>query len=486
MGASELKTAVARTLKWNAIDRVCSQVLYAVTGIVLANILTREEYGLVGAVMVFQAFAQLFIDSGFASALLQRKSPTRLDYSTVLWFNLGMAAVLYMLLFAASPWIAEIFQGDPRIVPLGRVLFISFIINAAGIVQTNILMKSMDVRMVAVGNAAGLFAGSVVGIALAVLGFGAWAIVWQTLTLAIVRTSVLWFTSSWRPLWRFSWSVLRGFFGVSSGVMATSLLTTLFQNIYSLLIGNRSGLVPLGYFTQADKWSKMGIMSISQTLTSSFLPLLSEVQDQPERYRAICGKTHRFTAYLLIPVMILLVIDAAPIFHTLFGDKWDGAIPLFRILCVRGIFVVLGLQYSNYILSLGHSRMLVTSEIVRDGAALIMMIPTFRYLSAGVEGLYTFFLWQTVASAVAWAVLLRFVVRVTGRGFLAWLGDLVPYIAVTTVAAIPCFWIPGSGFGAFAQCVLTGGTFCGVYILINMITGSKQQKDVMGYILKKK
>ena len=221
------------------------------------------------------------VDSGFSYALIQRKRPTRLDYSTVLWFNMAVATALYAILFLAAPLIADCFKGDQRLVPLSRVMFLSFILNASAIVQTNRLMKCMDVRMVAASNSIGLLAGAVVGIWLAFAGYGAWAIVWQTLTLNGVKSLVLWLTSRWRPLWRFSWASLRSFFKVGSGMMASSFLNVLFQNIYSFFIGNRAGLAPLGYYTQADKWSKMGITSISQVLTSSFLPALAEVQDDP-------------------------------------------------------------------------------------------------------------------------------------------------------------------------------------------------------------
>ena len=271
---SALKHKVARTIKWNIIDRVATQVLYAVTGIVLARVLSQEDFGLVGAILVFQAFAQLFIDSGFSSALIQRKNPDDLDYSTVFWFNLGMAVSLYLLLSALAPQIAALFQNDMRLVPLSRVMFLSFIVNAASIVQANRLMKRMDVRMIAVSNTVGLVAAGVTGICLAVGGYGAWAIVWQTIVLGVVKGIILWFTGGWLPQLRFSWARLKGIFAVGSGVMGSSFLNTLFQNIYSFFIGNRAGLVSLGFFTQADKWSKMGVMSLSQVHTSSFMPLL--------------------------------------------------------------------------------------------------------------------------------------------------------------------------------------------------------------------
>ena len=161
---NNLKNKTAKTLKWTLIDRVLQQLLYAVTGIVLARMLSQTDFGLVGAVLVFQAFASLLIDSGFSFALIQRKEPTQTDYSTVLWFNLGAAAVLYTILWFAAPLIALCFQNDLRLIPLSRVMFLSIILNASAIVQTNRLMKQMNVRPVTVSNAAGLAAGAIAGI----------------------------------------------------------------------------------------------------------------------------------------------------------------------------------------------------------------------------------------------------------------------------------------------------------------------------------
>ncbi len=304
-----LKQSVARTLKWNVIDRLSSQVLYLVTGVVLARELTQEEYGLVGAIQVFHVFASLFVDSGFAAVLLQRKSPTRLEYSTVLWFNVAMSLAIYMLLYILAPVIADLFQGDVRLIPLSRVMFLTFIINAFSIVQVNRLTKLMDTRMVAVSNSLGLVAGAVVGIYLAVTGYGAWALVWQAIVISVVKVAILWLTSGWTPLWRFSFESLRGFVRLGSGVTISSVLNTVFLTMGSFVIGHKVSLVTLGYYTQADKWSKMGVTSLSQVFTSSFVPLLSGVQDDSERYARMCGKTHRLAAYLLFPAMGLLCSD---------------------------------------------------------------------------------------------------------------------------------------------------------------------------------
>ena len=160
----------------------------------LARVLSQEDIGLVGAVLIFQAFASLLIDSGFSYALIQRKEPSRLDYSTVLWFNLGVSVLLYAVLALCAPLIARCFQNDIRLIPLIRVMTLSIIINASFIVQINRLMKAMDVRMVAVSNSIGLILGGVTGIALALSGAGPWAIVWQTIVTGAARSLILWTT----------------------------------------------------------------------------------------------------------------------------------------------------------------------------------------------------------------------------------------------------------------------------------------------------
>lgn len=482
-----LKSRTARTLKWNVIDRLASQVLYAVTGIVLARLLSTEDFGLVGAVLVFQAFASLLVDSGFSYALIQRKNPTQTDYSTVLWFNMGVAVGLYIILWFCAPLIADCFQGDQRLIPLARVMFLSFIINASAIVQTNRLMKRMDVKMVAVSNSLGLVAGAVVGITLAVNGAGAWAIVWQTLVLGTVKSVVLWTTQQWRPSIEFSWTALRSFLGIGSRMMFTSFLNTLFLNIYSFVIGNRAGLSQLGYYTQSDKWSKMGIMSLSQTLTSSFLPTLSAVQDDANRFKRACSKMNRFTAYLLFPAMLGLISMATPIFHLLFENKWDPSIILFQILLLRGIFTVLTSLYNNFLLSLGHARTIMWMEILRDSVALAALAATLPFLRLEspehpVLGLEILLWGQLGASAVSWIVTLFYTVKFTHSTIRSFITDLAPY-AIESVVICSGLWMLSKNIhNSLIYLSIQIPIALIIYFLVNRIAGSKIQSDVIGYI----
>lgn len=469
------------------IDRVATQILYAVTGVVLARVLSEEDFGLIGALLVFQAFASLLVDSGFAYALIQRKRPTKLDYSTVLWFNLGAATLLYLILFVCAPLIADCFQGDQRLIPLSRVMFLSLILNASAIVQTNRLMKAMDVRMVAVSNSLGLILGGVVGIVLAVTGYGAWAIVWQTIVLAAGKSLVLWTSTRWRPLMRFSWSALRSYFGIGSKMMLTSFLNTVFLNIYSFFIGHSVGLASLGYYTQGDKWSKMGITSISQVLTSSFLPALSAVQDSPERFRAMVSKMNRFTSYLLFPAMLGLMAMAKPIFHTLFGDKWDPSIILFQLLLLRGIFTVLNSLYNNYLLALGLGGAIVKLEIVRDVAAVIALAVTFPFMALTMPGDPVYglriLLWgQIAATLLTWVASFVVTVRVTGVGPWRFITDMLPYF-MQTILIIPVMLIVAMPIAApWLKLTVMAITALTLYLGGNHLFHSKIQREVLQYI----
>lgn len=445
---------------------------------------------MVGAVMIFQAVASLLVDSGFSYALLQRKRPSRLDYSTVLWFNLGVAAMMYVILFFCAPLIADCFQCDSRLIPLSRTIFISMILNASVIVQVNRLMKAMSVRMVAVSNSISLVIGAVVGIGLAVTGFGAWAIVWQTISVAAIKAIVLWTSSRWRPMWRFSWRSLRSYFGIGSKMMLTSFLSTIFQNIQSFFIGNQVGLRSLGYYSQSDKWSKMGITSVSQILTSTFIPTLSSVQDEPERFRAITSKINRFTAYVVYPVMIGLMLMATPIFHTLFGTKWDPSIILFQLLLLRGIFFILTTLYNNILLALGHGTTILRLEMVRDILSITALLASLPVIGTTtpddpVYGL-TVMLWgQTGASVITWIATLACTIRATGLPLMRFIADNAPFVALTGLIVPIAHALGTMVQPAWLQLLIEAATGLVLYLTLNQILHSRIQHDILSFLRRK-
>ena len=312
--------------------------------------------------------------------------------------------------------------------------------------------------------------------------------VWQTVSLAAIKSGILWATSHWLPSLAFSWKALRSYFSVGSGMMVTSFLNTLFQNIYSFLIGNQVGLKSLGYYTQSDKWSKMGIMSLTQVLTSTFLPVLSQVQDDPERFTRTTAKMNRFTGYLLFPAIGFLIVMATPIFHLLFGTKWDPSIILFQLLLVRGIFTVLSSLYNNYIISLGKTRLIVYIELIRDGAAIIGLIATFPFMASTfpddpVYGLKILLWGQVIASAISWVATMFISAPLTNRTILNYLTDIAPYLVQTVVIMIPMYLLSATINNTLLLLIAQGVVGLACYLTINHLLRSQIQKDAIDYFM---
>ncbi len=425
-----LKLKTARTLKWNTIDRLSSQLVYAVVGIVLANKVSPEDFGLVGVLLIFQAFATILTDGGFGMALLQKKEATQADYSTVFWFNLAFSAAIYCALWFAAPLIADTFQGETRLIGLSRVMFAAFVLNGLSIVQNTRLMKSMDVRMAAIANVAGLMTGGIAGTLLAIYEFGAWALVWQSVTAAAVKTAILWGTSRWRPSFEFDFKSLKSILPVGSSVLLNQILNTTCLKIYIYVTGAFYSLRAAGIYTVADKWSTMGSAAITQILTSSFIPLLSKFSNEPETHRRYIRRINRFTALLTFPALIGLAAVGEPLFHTLFGHKWDAAIILFQILSIRGIFVVLTQLYYNYTVSLGRSRAMIAIETAKDALVFIAIPATI--FSGSLEVL----VWgQAAASLITFVIALTITSKATNYETVRMLKDLVPFLAISVLSA---------------------------------------------------
>ncbi|MDE7346382.1 MAG: lipopolysaccharide biosynthesis protein [Muribaculaceae bacterium] len=433
---SGLKDRTAGTLKWNTIDRVATQVLYGLSGIVLANLLSKEDFGLVGVLGVFQAFAILFVDSGFGAALLQKKEPDEDDYSTVFWFNLGISVAVYAVLYFCAPLIARFF-GAPVLTSLSRVMFLTFVLTGLGIVQTNRLMKRMDVKHIALADLFALSVSACLGIALAIAGFGAWAIVWQSVALAALKSGWLWASGDWMPKAVFSRHSLRDIRHIGLSVFISQLFNTLFLNIYQFVIGKWYSLTQLGSYSQADKWSKMGSASLSQILTSSFVPLLAKVQDDIQTFHRYMRRIDRFSALLAFPALTIVAACGGSIFHFLFGTKWDVAIPLFRILCIRGIGTVFISLYSNFMMALGHGRKIVTVEILKDITTAIALLATVFTMS--LEAL----VWgQLAATVVTWIAAGIIAARSTGYAVTELIRDIIPFAFAALIAAIAICLMP--------------------------------------------
>lgn len=477
--AESLKQKTARTLKWNTIDRLASQVLYGLVGIVLANVVPKEDFGLVGALLVFQAFAIVFADSGLGAALLRLREPTERDYSTVFWFNLYVGAGIYVILWFGASLIADIFH-DRRLEDLSKAMFLTFMLNALAIVQTNRLMKRMDVRMLAVSNVIAQVSGGALGIVLALMGYGAWALVWQSVALAGIRTAVLWLTGGWLPrfgMWRDSF---RKIWRIGLSVFSSSMLNTFFLTVYSFVIGRYYSLVDLGIYSQSDKWSKMGVASLSQMLTATFVPLLSRFQDSAEDFRRYVSRINRFTSFILFPAMIGLAAVGTPLFHTLFASKWDASILLFQILCVRGIFVVMVSLYGNCLLAKGYGKKLFFIEVVKDSAIAIAILLTI------FDGSLSMLVWgQFFASLATWIVIVAMTSRTLGIPLARMVGEMLPSAVCASVMWGVCRMVEMLVLPPVVVLSLSVVAGAGVYLAMAALFRLPELREAADYVFRR-
>ena len=476
-----LKQKTAGALNWNTVDRISSQVLYGVVGIVLANVISQEDFGLVGALLVFQAFAIIFSDSGFGAALLRQKTTTERDYSTVFWFNLIVSVSIYFILWFCSPLIADIFQKDERLIPLSKVMFLTFVLNALAIVQTNRLMKLMEVKMVAISNLIGQIVGGGLGIGLALGGWGAWALVWQSVCLAAVKTGILWATGGWVPRYWINLESFRKIWRIGLSVFSSSMLNTLFLTVYSFVIGAFYSLRSLGVYTQADKWSKMGSASLSQILTSSFVPLLARVQDDSSEFKRYMQRINRFTAFISFPMLAGLAIVGEPLFHTLFGTKWDEAIPLFQILCVRGILVVLVSLFGNYMLALGYGKRLFSIEVIKDASIAVAILSTVWFDS--IELLVWGQLWASIATFI---IVIVMVSKATGYRLAAFANDFLNFAGVTLLMCVACWLLSKLWLSPVVSLLLEVAGGGVVFLAVMKLRKAPELSEALNYLLRRK
>lgn len=426
--AENLKQKTISGVFWSAIHKFATTFLGFISGIVLARLLTPHDYGVIGMLTIFLALSQTFIDGGFGSALIQKKSPTNEDYSTILFWNLGLSLVLYWVLFICAPFIAN-FYNLPILCDVLRVQGIVLIINAARIIQHNQLRKQLQFKKVAIINLTANSIALVTTIYLAWKGWGVWALVAQQLILGSLCTVLYWFTSNWRPVLVFSMSSFKELFNFGGFILISNLFNTFCNNIQGLLVGKVYNSSTLGYFTKA-KQAEMYVSSfISSVLDQVSYPVLSSAQDNCERITSILKKFIGTSAYITFPLMLLLILSAKPLFVILYSDRWLPCVPYFQLLCLAGIAICL--QNINYfaVAAIGKSKQLLKWTFVKRSIGLVLVIG-----GLWLYGLYGLLIGSVMTSWIIYLINARLVSKYIGYTIKQQFCDLFPIITLSIAA----------------------------------------------------
>ena len=349
---------------WALFQRFGTMFISFSANIVLARLLTPDDFGTIGMLLIFIAVANTFVDSGLGAALIQRKILTQLDKSTVFYSNLFLSIILYLALFAIAPFVAN-FYNNPILSELLRAQGLILIVQAFCIVQTALLSKAMDFKRISVGNLIGNLVGAAVGIAFAYMGFGVWSLVAKTLATTFVTTLILWIVGGWFPSLLFSFASLKNLFGFGGFVLLSSLMMTISNNIQTAILAKMFKADVVGNYTQAKSLRNVTSESLSTVVGQVLYPDFSRNQNNNEEIKRRLSLSLAVISYVTTPLMFFCILNCGDIIHLLYGNQWDKAISYFQILCISGIFVSLQDVNINIIKAKGHSKALFLCNVIK-------------------------------------------------------------------------------------------------------------------------
>lgn len=371
--ASDLKKKTLSGMIWSFVQRFGTMAISFVSNIVLARLLTPDDYGTIGMLMIFIAVANTFVDGGFGSALIQKKEPTQEDYSTIFWWNMFLSIVLYGLLYLGAPAVAR-FYNLPLLCDVLRVQGIVLIINALSIIQQNQLRKQLKFKRLATVTVISAILSAGTAIILAYIGWGVWALVAQQLMLSGFTAIQLWVLNKWYPLLIFSKESFKQLFGFGGFILASNLINTFCNNLQGLIIGKFFPPATLGYYTQAHKLENVASQSVTSVVEQVSYPVFVQFQSDNNALKRVYFKLLESVVYVTNPLILILILVAEPLIQSLYGDQWLPCVPYFKILCIVGLSVCA--QHLTYyvIASKGHSKILFRWNIYKRIVSLTLIL----------------------------------------------------------------------------------------------------------------
>lgn len=389
-----LKKTVISSLVWKFLERLGTQGIQFVVSIILARLLLPSDYGIITMIMVFTAIANSFIQSGFSTSLIQKKNSDELDFSSVFYTSFVIALVCYIILFLASPLIADFYQM-PQIKDILRVLALTLFFGAFNSVQNAKLSKDMKFKTLFFSSLGAIIVSGTTGITMAYLGFGAWALVGQQLANIIASTIILWFTSGWRPKIMFSLTRVKGLFSYGWKIMCSSLIDTFYQNLYNLVIGKFYNSATLGNYNKGEQFPKLIAVNIDGAIGSVMLPAYAREQERKDKVKKMVRRAIVTSSLILFPLMLGLAAIAEPLVKILLTDKWLGCVPFMQILCVVYALYPINTANLQAIKALGKSDYFLKLEIIKKILGITVLIITVPH------GVYTMAIGQVIVTIIS-------------------------------------------------------------------------------------
>ena len=455
----ELKEKTLSGVKWNAIGRFSTQGVSFVISILLARILTPSDYGVVGMIGIFMAIAQTFIDSGFGSALIRKKDCTDEDFSTAFYFNIAVGVICYLILFFTAPLIADFFD-TPILRDIVRVLSISLFLNSLSIVQSAKLTAAVDFKSQAKVSLVATIVSGCVGLAMAYSGFGVWSLVYQSVSLSLVRTILFWFVTKWKPLCVFSKQSFKYLFAFGSKILSASLLHTIYANLTTILIGKFYTPKDLGYYTRGENLANLPSTNLTSILQGVTYPILAKIQDDDVRLISVYRKYIRITSMVIFFGMFLMAALAEPLILTLLTDKWQESVIFLQVFCFAYMFDHICQLNLNILYVKGRSDLVLRLEVIKKTISISMIVAAIPF------GVLAICIARALYTQIAVIINTYYTGKLFGLGYFAQVKDFIKYFFFSFLAVLPAFILSFTTLPLIAVLVVGGSSACIIYWIL--------------------
>lgn len=435
--AESLKQKAISGLIWSAVQRFGTMAISFASNLVLARLLLPADFGSIGMLMVFIAIAATLVEGGFGTALIQKKQPTSIDYSTIFYFNFLFSLVLYVVLFFSAPAIASFYKME-QLCAMLRVMGIIIFISSLGIVQDNQLQKQLNFSRLAIIDVVSTTVGTFMGIILAFLGFGVWSLVAKTILNSALRSSLLWLLSKWRPLKVFSLASFKELLSFGGLILLANITETITVQLVSLIIGRFYSSKDLGFYVQAKNVHNIPERTIPFIVNRVFFPVFSSIQDDIDKVVVALKKSLKALTFVNFPLMIILMIIGKPLIIILFTDKWLESTPYFQLLCLGGMLYSVNSNNVNILKALRQGKSILYVLLIKRGITFASIIIGMRF---GIYGIVC----GSVLSVYLWFPINAYCTgKLTGYGILKQIRDIGPNYILSILVGYLIFFASSS------------------------------------------
>lgn len=459
---NNLRQKVLSGVFWQGLSNIGSYGINFLISVILARLLTPEDFGIVAIIGVFTALFGVFVDSGFSTALIQKKNIEKADCSSVFFLNLVMAGVIYGILFFAAPWIAK-FYVKPELIACIRVLALTIVISSISIVQGTLIYKKMLFHLNFRISLISLIISGLVGVFMAYRGFGVWALITQQLLKALLTGIMQWFWGKWIPELVVDFSRLKTLFQFGWKLFCSGLLDNFYNNIYPLTIGKLFNLSTLSYYNRGNHIPSLGMSIINSTIGSVLLPTFSNIQDDREKTKTVMQKALKNIMFLVIPCMTFFFISADPLVRILYGEKWLPCAPFLQIFSVIFLFYPLHTTNLNLVIACGRSDFFLWIEIIKKIQGVVCILLTFRY---GPLTMASCMIITTVLAYIENSYLSR---KLADYGSWEQCLDLLPMLLISIISGSVTWYISSFIENFYIHFIVLGIAFSVFYFLLSAV-----------------